>query len=217
MNDHPIHLMDEYIDGTLANAISIEVEAHLQTCERCREEERFLRSLRARVSALPAEVNPPHDVWPRVRSRILETSRVMPSSRRLPLLAAAMVLIAVMGILHHARQGPVAPIGLHTPTANAILAAFDPAEHETSAARAVILTDLTTRHPTPAVRAALAVWKNVAAVDRAIEALRTAVRRNPGDVRLIARLRSEYQRKTALIKQTASLLRHLETLSGSTT
>ncbi len=48
--------------------------------------------------------------------------------------------------------------------------------------------------------------KNIQVVDGAIGDLRSALQRDPMDTGLVHKLRREYQRKSALIRQTAHLL-----------
>lgn len=50
-NDHPDELLPWYVNGTLAMGERQDVETHLQTCERCRQEVVWLQNLRAQVKA----------------------------------------------------------------------------------------------------------------------------------------------------------------------
>lgn len=54
-NDHPNELLPWYVNGTLADGERLDVETHLQSCERCRQEVTWLRNLRAHIKADTAD------------------------------------------------------------------------------------------------------------------------------------------------------------------
>jgi hypothetical protein len=131
------------------------------------------------------------------------------------LLVAAVLLLALVGIFD--RHGVRLVEGTNVnPAQNAdvILATFDPAEREVSAAAADLVSELHRRRGTPAAQAASALVRNLSAVNSAIDVLREALQANPGDVAIVRRLRKEYQHKTSLIRQTVGVLHQLDAALG---
>ena len=87
----------DYLEGDLATAERLALEAHLDSCERCGALVRDLRSISAAAAALPP-IEPPAHVWEGIRSRIgADVVELAPLRRRwMPLLrglAAAIVLV----------------------------------------------------------------------------------------------------------------------------
>jgi hypothetical protein len=73
------HLQDEQLtaalDGTLSGADREAVDAHLQTCARCRGELELAREARGALRSLPKEIRPPIDVAAAVMSEISGAGR----------------------------------------------------------------------------------------------------------------------------------------------
>jgi Putative zinc-finger len=61
MNDHPEELLAAYVEGTLGSDERALVDAHLSTCDRCREEVPLAGEARTALVALP-ELEPPAGV-----------------------------------------------------------------------------------------------------------------------------------------------------------
>lgn len=89
MTQHPEELLAEYVDGTLADEDRARVEAHLATCEACREEVALAGRARAALRALPAE-EPPALTLPVRRTRAL----LGPRALRLAAAGAAALVLA---------------------------------------------------------------------------------------------------------------------------
>lgn len=62
--------LHDYADGVLTPVERQEVERHLETCENCRQEVRFLQALRQQAALLPQHLEPPRDLWPEIAARI---------------------------------------------------------------------------------------------------------------------------------------------------
>jgi len=67
-------LLADYLDGEATSEERVQIEAHLQTCGKCRKDMRLLASiqngLRQALGARAARVEPSPQVWERVRQRI---------------------------------------------------------------------------------------------------------------------------------------------------
>lgn len=77
MNDHPEELLAEYVEGSLDADQRARVEAHLSTCERCREDVELATDARSALAGLP-EFEAPGGIPLAVRRRARSgsTSRV---------------------------------------------------------------------------------------------------------------------------------------------
>lgn len=99
--------VQEYLSDLLDKSLGVEraeeIEAHLTSCSLCREEMARLAECRRLVSSLP-EVEPPVGFANRVMTEVLEAARepsflerlFLPFKIKIPLQAAAVVLIAVL-------------------------------------------------------------------------------------------------------------------------
>jgi len=96
-DDHPDELLTWYVNGTLAGAERIQVEEHLRSCARCREEAVFLGALRRGVQS-PEQVSP-GDLGLKRLLRDARARRTASHNWWRPALAAAAVVIAAQGAL----------------------------------------------------------------------------------------------------------------------
>ena len=194
--------LDDYVDGTLSEAEFQEFELHIQGCASCREEERLLRSLIAQAAALPREMNPPRDLWPGIVGRLsLGRGRVahLGSYFLSPLaLAAASVVIALLAtqypiLLHQ----PVPPPG---PTQTQV--GFDPslaeAEQQYGRASAALKASL------DAKRTSLSP-ETQKAIDNALQSLRTALQKDPGNAELGQLLIATHRKKLDVLQKVTRL------------
>ena len=103
-HDHPDALLPWYVNGTLTDEERAQVEAHLEHCEQCREELRFLTGLRQAVKQVADVPASPELGLKRLMREIdAETPASRPATRRMawwqPSLAAAAVVIVIQGVL----------------------------------------------------------------------------------------------------------------------
>jgi hypothetical protein len=73
-------LLNDYIDGLLADQRRSAVEHHLKDCPRCRQEVAQLRALMARATKLPDSLEPGRDLWPGIAAAISGRSQESPSA-----------------------------------------------------------------------------------------------------------------------------------------
>ncbi|MGE5240612.1 MAG: anti-sigma factor family protein [Bacteroidota bacterium] len=121
--DHPDELLPWYVNGTLANGERQDVEAHLQSCERCRQEVAWLQNLRTQVkddtASSPGELG---------LHRLLREAKAPRSVARQPrqwwrpALAAAAVLIVIQSaVLINVMNRPAAITPLGGPVAEGVV------------------------------------------------------------------------------------------------
>jgi len=65
-------IMTDYIDAEASKTLREEIEAHLKTCEGCREFEQVLRERVSEPFRKSEEVKPPEEVWQRIKETIEE-------------------------------------------------------------------------------------------------------------------------------------------------
>jgi hypothetical protein len=100
---HPHHLLPFYVNGSLDKAQLQEVEQHLASCERCRNEVAFLRKLRDQVKQIKPEHSPAELG---LRRLLRDIKQEQPLKRHMnwwrPALAAAMLVIVFQaGVFLH--------------------------------------------------------------------------------------------------------------------
>jgi predicted anti-sigma-YlaC factor YlaD len=121
MNHLTSDQLDDHVNGLLDSIQEEIVNEHVAECDRCRAEIRNAQALNAGVDALPRDLEPSRDLWPRISEAIEEDSRsrapVIPlyiksqqsntaitstttmQWRRTVFLAAAVLLVGLAGFL----------------------------------------------------------------------------------------------------------------------
>ncbi|MFH1763976.1 MAG: zf-HC2 domain-containing protein [Gemmatimonadota bacterium] len=69
-------LLQDFREGLLDPEAVVEVREHLDTCSQCRAELAALTELLEGLGGLPAEVQPPRDLWPQIAWR-METAKTL--------------------------------------------------------------------------------------------------------------------------------------------
>lgn len=69
-HEQALERLDDYVDGSLAQELRGEVEAHLKECVACRRETERLEALLADARALPPSIEPSRDLWPSIEDRL---------------------------------------------------------------------------------------------------------------------------------------------------
>lgn len=208
--------IDAYVDGTLSDIESRELEVHLRGCQRCRDEEAAIRALVARAQMLPRELPPSVDRWPelRVRTSRVGTSKVATSKVVRPLmtwrvarLAAAILVVASLSsavtvlVLRDDRSPPdtvaVEPLA---PTAS--LALVDGQYRDVTRELAA---ELEARRAELSPEAVATVERNLAVIDAALAEARSALAVEPDNVILARMVAATYERKLDLLRQATRL------------
>jgi anti-sigma factor RsiW len=86
MNDHRLHQLDEYMDGTLGPADIAGIKNHLRLCDACRTEFERMTELRERTRALPRSLRPTRDLWPGIAKRLASRKQGEPNIAGYPVL-----------------------------------------------------------------------------------------------------------------------------------
>ncbi|HET8656859.1 MAG TPA: hypothetical protein VFL93_15150 [Longimicrobiaceae bacterium] len=171
--------------------------------------------LRARVEALPREIEPPHDLWPGIAARLHESARPSRAGIATPLrrswvrnpvwLAAAAVLLVMLasGLTALAlRRGAPAPLAL-TPAAHlpAGLAAFHGSDGQYRAAVEQLQADFEARRDRLSPATVATIEKNLKIIDQAIAESRAALAADPNNADLPLMLSGVYQTKLELLQK----------------
>jgi hypothetical protein len=214
--------LDDYVDGALAERDFQELELHLASCEACREQERLLRVLVAQAAALPRELEPGQDLWPRIAER-LEPHRVLPFpswSQALPrwlpatLAAAAAVALAIAWLARDARVHQDGRQAANAPSAEARPAALSPgaggalaAEREYAQAASALLAALQERRERLSPETLRTVERDLQVIDKALAQIREALAQDPGSGPLNHLLVSTHQKKVRVLQRVEKLSR----------
>jgi anti-sigma factor RsiW len=206
--------LSEFVDGELDHAARHDVEAHLRTCEQCREVADDLRTIKRRAAALPA-VPPQNDLWDGIASRLAASpQRVVHFTPRrrfsftLPQIAAACIALMVLsgGMVWLARSGdpradfPVAS-GADAP-AVAPVRLIDSQYEGAVEDLERILEEGRSRLDPETVRV---LEQNLTSIDAAIEQCRQALDRDPANAYLNSHLAAARARKLALLRRATAL------------
>jgi hypothetical protein len=204
--------LDEHVDGTLEPSASAEVGNHLASCPRCRAEERAIRSLKESAAALPGAIDPPRSLWEGIAPRLGARRSLF----RPALIAATLAAVLAGG----GYLALIVPRGVPSAGAPAVVSATEsiPAPASVPAlqgadlafleARQQLRTALYERRKTLSPETVREVDQNLRIIESAIEEIRTAVARDPGNRKLQRMLISTRQREVALLRhvtQTADL------------
>jgi len=207
--EQALKLLDDYIDGELAEGPHQELELHLATCEACRKEEHALRALLAEAATLKRDRVPARDLWPAIAERLRSERRVLrffrPGSAMLPaaLAAAAALIVTVLWV----RPLQTAP-GAANPTGGTLTPAaagtpVDMAQAEAEYVRATnqLLAVLNTRKKNMPPEEAKALDENMLKIDASLKQVRDALDKDPQNPKLTRMLASTHQKKLDLLLQ----------------
>ncbi len=210
-------LLDDYIDGALSSSAQMDVEAHLKQCARCRKDVAAIRALLRDAGALPRDIQPPHDLWPEIDSRIEEEAETKPLrlktrslwSARYPLAAAAVLLIvassAVTTVVLRSRPPqsttrlPIA--SAESRAAISLISQWQATEGEYLRASAELLEALDAVRGSLAPEVAQLIDDNLKLIDEAIRESRAALESDPTNDELMEMLSATYTKKLEVLQQ----------------
>ena len=96
-------LVERYHSGHLPRLESEAVEQHLLSCDACRADFRFQRTLKTGVAELPREIRPPDGMWQGIQQRISPVRHALGRpqwwQRRGALAAAALLLVTLTSVI----------------------------------------------------------------------------------------------------------------------
>ena len=214
MRDEFTERLSDYVDGEdLGPAERLAIEAHLAGCASCRTVVAELREVASRAATL-ADTAPRTDLWPGIEERLATTPRVAAMSTRpvrrwsftLPELVAAGLALMVLsgGMVWMARVGgdradvPQVAAEADSDAVEVTPANFADAQYDRAIADLErTLTEGRGRLDPETVRI---LEENLAAIDRAIEQSRRALRSDPANTYLNAHLAEAKRRKLSLLR-----------------
>ena len=194
-------LIDGFVAGTLARGEREAVEQHLTGCAECRADVEAARALAAPLAALPAAIEPPRDLWPRIERRIAPS----PVRSRFVAIAAALALAAgSSGVTWLVMRDDGAPAVASVDTVASGVRVFEARYVE----QARSLAELLERERGQLAPATVEVLeRNLAIIDAAIAESRAALAADPSNQELETLLRAGHEQKVALLEQAARLVR----------
>ena len=209
--------LDDWVDGALAGAEARAVEAHLASCELCREREHRLRQLLAHAAALPRSLAPTRDLWPGIAERIergWSWSVLWTSWHPLALAAAAAVVVGFAAFLW-SLSGPTAvrTVAMPSPSPSArpvaetgladpVLAA---AARDYEEAASALLAALQRRRAVLPPDDLARVEANLEVIDRALAEVRQALAKYPASPELNRMLVATHRKKVDVLRRVVHL------------
>ncbi len=220
--DEALRLMDEYLEGTLPDDVRIAFEAYLLSDPDAQEELEHIRALNREATALPEGMAPHRDLWPEIEARVRGAGqtgtighatiplRVRTRTWRPLAAVAAVVLLAFLSVstaryltgglggagglppfLAEEDSGLTAWLQAEEGYLWAIDALSRPVEEWQTE-----LPDIT-RDP---------IMESLLVVDEAIASSKLAMKENPTDPAVHARLSDAYQTKLELLEWTTQII-----------
>ncbi len=219
--------LDEHVDGELHASDAQMLNDHLASCPSCRQQQQGLRELLDQAARLPKELPPARDLWPGILGRLQARPTRVPILRLpwLPALAAAALLVAVSSaVTAFLMQGDrsvrpaVATAPTQAETPQVVPAAVEQAtsslrgvEAEYDRAAQALLTSLEQRGEHLSPETLRVVDDNLRAIDAALEQVRQALVKDPGNASLIRMLTATHQKKIDVLQR---VVRHRSALIG---
>lgn len=209
MNQHPDESeINDYVDGVLDASSCALVDAHLMGCGLCRAEVEALRSLVARIDALPHQIAPERDLRKGIAERLIEvppTVRVQPPRRvrwYVPLTAAAMLVVVTATATRWVamRETPhVQEAGSGTRAVMPVSFLNEESKYRDAIAELQQTLDRERGELAPQTIAILE--RNLVIIDRAIAESRAALLEDPVNRQLGQMILSAYEQKLQLLQR----------------
>lgn len=195
--------INDFADGTLAGAARAQAEDHVLACAQCRAQVQQIQLVLQRLSTLPREIEPEHDlraaIWAQADRKTLW-------SWRYPLAAAAILLIAVSSLVTTFVLRRSQPDSVRISVAEAESGArVDLVRIEqTYASEVETLQDTLEQNREQFAPETVRILEdNLRIIDTAISEARAALARDPQSAVLGELLKSAYRRKLDLLRQAA--------------
>ena len=198
-------LLDDYVDGDLAERERRAVEEHVEACAGCGAALDELQRLAQAIERLPRGLSPERDLLPGIRDAVGSHAggRARPRLRPLAGLAAAAALTGLVvwiGLREAGRPAaPPATDGRELPAAELALSEFEAAELEYERAAARLLEVLEARRAGLSPETRRIVTENLQVIDLAIEKARAALAADPTDARNGHTLNALHRQKVELL------------------
>lgn len=208
-------LLDDDLDAESRAA----ADRHLAACQPCGARLNAVRALVAEAKALPAAIEPPADVWERVRARLPEPSRaparsmVMPSWRTSSwfLAAAGLVLVVasswVTAVVVRRGAGDTGLRAVATSTAPSAGLPAPVARLENDYLRTVreLEETLSLHRARLAPETVVTIEQSLRTIDAALAEARRALAEDPGNQGVLDLFTVTYEQKVDLLRRAAEL------------
>ncbi len=226
--------IQDYVDDLLCREERAEVEQHLSQCAVCQHEVATYRDLVADVRSVPPEVQPQRDLLTGINARIDAESVAQPRvsvrdarlplyatpdryadhavrltdrsvrSLRVPLAAAAMLLIAISAavtavIVDRTTSPQVMPVA-QQPENRAVRTVSTGVEEKYRGAAEELERELNQMRPELPPETVHIVEENLRVINKALAEARAALREEPNDPALSDLMRSAYEKKLDLLR-----------------
>jgi hypothetical protein len=197
--------LNDYLDNVLDEREQQSIAAHAQSCARCAGEIAALRTLRARLAALPTDIKPERDLRAEIWQKIEAPTPLW--SMRYRLAAAAVLLIAVTSVVTMMlmRNGGRSDFAQQHRNDAVHLVGNDPRTIERQYSDEVKDLESVLRNSRGALspETVRILEENLHIIDNAIREAQTALASDPNSAMLVDLLRSAYERKLELLQQAA--------------
>lgn len=201
--------LHEYADGTLPAASVPVLEGHLEGCAACREEVGRLRRYLADVARLPRSIEPGRDLWTDIQSNLVVRRKRDPThpwTRRVALLAAAVVLVVMSSVITRMVVQPRAPTpAMGLDRGPEMLVRFQQTEREYARAIAELEEVLEVARSRLAPETVVLIERNLAVIDAAIDEARMTIARDSAGVEVLVMLTQRYEDKLELLRRVTRL------------
>jgi hypothetical protein len=195
-------LVERYHSGNLPRLESEAVEQHLLSCDACRADFRFQRTLKTEVAALARGIAPPDRVWQGIQHRIGRGAPGTPAlawwQRRGMLAAAALVLIALTSAITALLVR--SPEMQRTP-GNLSVTSVTEATYQRAAEELAQTLEARRKEISPAALAV--VEHNLRIIDEAIRETQAALAQDPRNERVAELLWASWEKKIDLLQRAA--------------
>lgn len=198
-------MLDDLVDGQLSGETRRRLRRHLDGCESCAAQLASLEELLSRVADLPRATLPREDLWPRIAPRLAARSSVSPWPVWLRQATAAVLLMALGGVLSQVLwPGGEAPPATEPRPA---LATFDPradfalAEADYLRAKEALWAAVYHGRHVESAETREVVERNLRVIDEAIEELRQALAADPGNQQLESLLLAQHRTEIDLLQR----------------
>jgi len=211
--------LNDYVDGLLSEEEARAFEKELESNPELRKAGAQLRNLLASASRLPKGIQPQPDLWRGIQAR-LQPKGIMVHPRhpapgwlfRLALPVAATVLVVVgatIVVRHTATRAPLRATVWERPGADLgvrlISAELRPIETEYRRTTASLREQLEASKEFLAPETAQVIDENLAIIDEAIEEIHAALKKDPGNQRLVHSLIATYDKEVELLERAVRL------------
>jgi hypothetical protein len=207
-------LLDDLVDGTIAEDSQRALALHLRECAECRTSEARMRALLARVGALPRSIEPARDMWTGIAGRIKAGNVVAGDfaahDRRWTLVGAAAAAVAalitvtaiVTAVLVRSERLSRVALSPDSGARGAVTASLELSEARGTydTARRQLRAALATRRGSLSPATLKVIDDNFRVIERAVREIEDALAHDPGNRQLPSLLAAAYRQEIDLLQ-----------------